>query len=68
VLAAIAPERAAEFERLAAATGTSVTRIGAIDDVAAGVRVVDEGGDALAFARTGWDHFARAPAPPRNEG
>jgi thiamine-monophosphate kinase len=68
VLAAIAPERAAEFERLAAATGTSVTRIGAIDDVAAGVRVVDERGDALAFARTGWDHFARAPAPPRNEG
>jgi len=68
VLAAIAPERAAEFERLAVAAGTSVTRIGAIEGVAAGVRVVDENGHALAFTATGWDHFAEASTTPRNEG
>jgi thiamine-monophosphate kinase len=57
VLAAIAPERAAEFERLAAAAGAAVTRIGSIEDAGAGVSVVDAAGRAMAFARTGWDHF-----------
>jgi len=56
VLAAIAPERAPEFERLATAAGTSVTQIGSID-IGAGVRVLDGAGKAMAFARTGWDHF-----------
>jgi thiamine-monophosphate kinase len=57
VLAAIAPERAAEFERLAVAAGTRVTRIGTIED-AADTRILDENGYTLAFAATGWDHFA----------
>jgi thiamine-monophosphate kinase len=57
VLAAIAPERAEEFERLAAAAGAPVTRIGSIEDAAAGVSVVDAAGRVMAFARTGWDHF-----------
>lgn len=57
VLAAIAPDRAAEFARLAAAAGTPVTRIGSIEDAAAGVSVLDAAGRAMTFARTGWDHF-----------
>jgi len=57
VLAAIAPERAADFERMAAASGNCVMRIGQIAEVAAGVEVVDGSGRAMSLARTGWDHF-----------
>jgi thiamine-monophosphate kinase len=57
VLAVVAPERAAEFERAAAASGHSVTRIGAIDDVVESVSVLDPQGIAMAFATSGWDHF-----------
>jgi thiamine-monophosphate kinase len=59
VLAGVAPERAAEFEQLAAAAGTSVTRIGSIEEAQAGVRVVDAAGHALKFTTPGWDHFRK---------
>jgi thiamine-monophosphate kinase len=58
VLAAIGPQVAAEFEAAAAAAGTLVTRIGLIEAAAKGVRVCDGSGHAMAFKRTGWDHFA----------
>ncbi len=58
VLAAVAPERAEDFERSAQAAGVTVTPIGAIEDAAAGVRVIDGAGKSLKFATTGWDHFA----------
>ncbi len=57
VLAAIAPQQAEKFELAAAAAATPVTRIGFIDDGAHGVRVCDASGRAMAFTRTGWDHF-----------
>ena len=59
VLAAVGPQDAAEFEAAAAASGTSVTRVGLIEAAAQGVRVNDGSGHAMAFKRTGWDHFAR---------
>ncbi len=58
VLLTIAPERAGDFERAAEAAGAPVTRIGAITEVASGVHVIDVAGQDLAFATTGWDHFA----------
>ncbi|HEX9880932.1 MAG TPA: thiamine-phosphate kinase [Hyphomicrobium sp.] len=58
VLATVAAERAGDYERAAEAAGTPVTRIGAIAEAAAGVRVIDAAGKDLAFAATGWDHFA----------
>jgi thiamine-monophosphate kinase len=57
VLAAVRPQRAAEFERRAAAAGTSVTRIGSIEAAGAGVSVVGADGRAMALSSTGWDHF-----------
>ncbi|MFA6139667.1 MAG: thiamine-phosphate kinase [Hyphomicrobium sp.] len=57
VLATVAPPRAAEYERLAAAAGVAVTRIGVIDEVSAGTSAIDATGAPLAIARTGWDHF-----------
>ncbi|MEO8421849.1 MAG: thiamine-phosphate kinase, partial [Hyphomicrobium sp.] len=56
-LATIPPSRAAEYERLAAAAGIAVTRIGAIEDASAGISAIDAAGVPLAIARTGWDHF-----------
>jgi len=64
VLAGIAPERAVEFEHLAAAAGTSVARIGSIEDIGAGVRVIDPAGRAMAFATPGWDHFRKEGQAP----
>jgi thiamine-monophosphate kinase len=58
VLATVAQERAADFERAAAAARAPVTRIGAITEVAFGMHVIDAAGQDLAFATTGWDHFA----------
>ncbi len=57
VLAAIAPQQAKNFEQAAAAAGTPVTRIGFILDGAQGFSVRDGSGRAMAFTRTGWDHF-----------
>jgi thiamine-monophosphate kinase len=57
VLAAVQPQRAAEFERLAYAAGTRVTCIGTIAPPADGVVAIDATGAPLAIAHTGWDHF-----------
>jgi thiamine-monophosphate kinase len=59
VLAAVAPQRAEEFERSAAAAGVAVTRIGAITEASSSVRIIDAAGKSLEFASTGWDHFAQ---------
>jgi len=59
VLAAVGPQECPGFEGAAAASGTSVTRIGLIEKAAQGIRVIDGSGNAMAFKRTGWDHFAR---------
>ena len=58
VLAAIAPQQVEKFETAAAAAGTPVTRIGFIADAALGLSVRDGSGRAMAFTRTGWDHFS----------
>jgi thiamine-monophosphate kinase len=57
VLAAIAPHEVEKFEAAAAAAGTPVTRIGSIVDGGQGLSVHDGSARAMAFARTGWDHF-----------
>jgi thiamine-monophosphate kinase len=57
VLAAIAPHEVEKFKAAAAAAGTPVTRIGFIVDGGQGLRVHDGSGRAMAFTRTGWDHF-----------
>jgi thiamine-monophosphate kinase len=62
VLATVAPPRVAEYERLAAAAGVAVTRIGVIDKAAAGISAIDATGAPLAIARTGWDHFSSPDA------
>lgn len=59
VLASVAPERAGEFERLAAGAGIRVTRIGTLEPAPAGIAAVDAVGDVMSFAQTGWDHFSR---------
>jgi thiamine-monophosphate kinase len=64
VLATVMPRRAAEFEGLARASGTVVTRIGFIDEAPHDVRVIDGSGAVVSFAETGWDHFrAKSPSP-----
>ena len=68
VLAALRPQHAAEFERLAAAAGTSVTRIGSIEAAGAGVSVVGADGRALALSSTGWDHFRDERRAPDRSG
>ena len=62
VLAAVAPERAGDFERSAGAAGASVTPIGAFAEAGSGVRVIDAAGVDLAFTTTGWDHFSGSGA------
>jgi thiamine-monophosphate kinase len=62
VLAAIAPERADEFERLSAKAGVRVTRIGAITGAADGVVAMDAHGEAMVFTKAGWDHFCASGA------
>jgi thiamine-monophosphate kinase len=57
VLAAIAPQQAENFEQAATAAGTRVTRIGFIADGTHGMSVRDGSGRAMAFTKTGWDHF-----------
>jgi len=68
VLATIAPGHAGEFERAANAAAAPVTRIGAIVAPESGVRVIDAARQDLAFATTGWDHFAaRGDTLPREK-
>ena len=61
VLAIVAPERAADFEHAAAASGHPVTRIGVILDASDGIGVIGTDGRSMTFTATGWDHF-RTPA------
>lgn len=56
VLAAVPPEHAGHFERLARAGGVPVSRIGRLQS-GAGVVVRDATGAALALPATGYDHF-----------
>ena len=58
VLAAVRPQRAAEFERLAYAVGTGVTCIGTITPPAEGVVATDAAGTPMTFTNSGWDHFS----------
>lgn len=62
VLAAVAPEHAADFARLAAAAGIPVTDIGCMRDTGAdsgadAVLVLDAQNSPLKIGRSGWDHF-----------
>jgi len=59
VLATIAPERAPELERLAAAAGTRTTRIGDITRGSPGAVAVSASGEAITFVKSGWDHFSQ---------
>lgn len=56
LLIAAAPEAAARIDDLGARLGLPLTRIGRIED-GAGVRVLDESGDAMRFDRTGFRHM-----------
>jgi thiamine-monophosphate kinase len=58
VLATIPPEHCAEFERRAEQSGTRVTRIGVITAREDGIMATDADGKAIAFDKTGWDHFS----------
>ena len=58
VLAAVRPQRAVEFERLANAAGTRVTCIGTITPPAEGVVATDAAGAPMTFTNSGWDHFS----------
>jgi thiamine-monophosphate kinase len=60
VLATIPPEHCAEFERRAEQSGTRVTRIGVITAREDGIVATDADGGAIAFDKTGWDHFRAA--------
>ena len=51
-----APQARAEVERAAAVSGTPVRRIGQIND-SGNLNIVDAGGNALALAAKGFDHF-----------
>ncbi len=58
ILAAIAPERCAAFERQAARAGIAVARIGEMTERPARAVILDAGGRPLRFARAAHDHFA----------
>lgn len=62
VLAAVPVQRAAEYERAAAAAGIAVMRIGAIAEASDGIAAVDASGRQMLPARTGWDHFGDSDA------
>lgn len=59
VLATVAPDRAATFERMSAHSGCGVARIGVVGDATAGVAALDAVGKPLAFGKLGWDHFSQ---------
>lgn len=56
VLTAVAPERFAAFQSVAAAAGIPVTRIGQFTSVR-DVTLRDAAGAAIEIGTTGWDHF-----------
>jgi thiamine-monophosphate kinase len=57
VLAAVPEARAGKFEAMAAATATRVTQVGLVEPASAGIAIRDAAGNAMTFARDGWDHF-----------
>ena len=57
ILASVPPAQEAAFQRAAAAAGVAVVRIGHTT-AAGGIAITGFDGEALDFARTGWDHFA----------
>lgn len=58
VLCAVPESRCGPFQAAAASAGVSVTGIGGISAVSAGVTAVDASGKAVNAGREGWDHFA----------
>lgn len=63
LLFAASPERAAEVEAAAAATGTPVARVGRVD-AEPGLRLVRGGAPWAGPAASGWDHFRAAEGGP----
>lgn len=59
VLASVAPDAATEFERLAAASGVRVTRVGTIIEEPVGGTARSASGESIVFTKTGWDHFSQ---------
>jgi len=57
VLATVPEARAGEFETLSTAAGVKVAHVGSIESLATGVTIRDAVGNAMAFTRSGWDHF-----------
>lgn len=56
VLAAVPPQRAAEFQAAAAASGVAVAEIGRLTD-GADLVILGTDGRPMPMAATGWDHF-----------
>jgi thiamine-monophosphate kinase len=56
ILATVAPERSAMFEKSARLGGTPVTRIGHVIPTQ-GIKLIDEFGDEIELGATGYDHF-----------
>lgn len=56
ILAAVPPDRSAQFELAAAAAGVPVRAIGEVV-AGSGVTVLDRAGAPMTFTRPGWDHF-----------
>ena len=65
VLAAVAPEKCAEFIAMAQANGIPVTEIGYVE-TGKGVRFEGLDGTLLALTRLGWDHFSGAAGGASN--
>ena len=59
VLATVAPERAADFERIGGQSGIGLAQLGVIAPASAGIAAVDAAGKPLVFAKLGWDHFSQ---------
>lgn len=57
LLVAVPETLSRDFEVAARAVGVAITRIGQLGE-GAGVRIEDDQGRPLSFARTGWDHLA----------
>ena len=47
------------FERLAAASGVRVTRVGTIIEEPVGGTARSASGESIVFTKTGWDHFSQ---------
>lgn len=57
LLLAVPPGSVSALTELSRRTGVAVTRIGTLREGAASVRVLDPGGAAMPFGRTGWSHL-----------